>query len=109
MTTFLVVVLVVLLLVAALRLASTANRLDRLHIRTEAAWAGLEGALSRRVAAPRAAAAAGAFPGSDADRLRQLASVADRADRPARADAENDLSRALATQAPVLEAERAAG
>ena len=108
MTTFVVVVLVVLLLVAAARLASTANRLDRLHIRTEAAWAALEGALSRRIVATRAAAAAGAFPGGDAERLRHLTSLADRADRRSRADAENDLSRALATQPPVLEAALAA-
>ena len=108
MTTFVVVVLVVLLLVAAGRLASTANRLDRLHIRTEAAWAALEGALSRRIVATRAAAAAGAFPGPDAERLRQLTSLADRADRRARADAENDLSRALAGEPQVLEPELAA-
>jgi 8-oxo-dGTP pyrophosphatase MutT (NUDIX family) len=108
MTTFVVVLLVVLLLVAAARLASTANRLDRLHIRTEAAWAALEGALSRRIVATRAAAAAGAFPGPDADRLRQLTSLADRADRRSRADAENDLSRALATEPPVVEPELAA-
>lgn len=108
MTTFVVVVLVVLLLVAAARLASTAKRLDRLHIRTEAAWAALEGALSRRIVATRAAAAAGAFPGPDADRLRQLTSLADRADRRARADAENDLSRALAGEPPVVEPELAA-
>lgn len=102
MTTFVVVVLVVLLLLAALRLSSTANRLDRLHVRTEAAWAALEGALSRRIVATRAAAAAGAFLGPDADRLRTLTSVADRADRSLRADAENDLSRVLAAQPPVL-------
>lgn len=108
MTTFVVVVLVVLLLVAAARLSSTANRLDRLHVRTEAAWAALEGALSRRIVATRAAAAAGAFPGPDADRLRQLTSLADRADRRTRADAENDLSRALAKAPPVLEPELAA-
>lgn len=108
MTTFVVVLLVLLLLVAAARLASTANRLDRLHIRTEAAWAALEGALSRRIVATRAAAAAGAFPGPDAERLRQLTSAADRADRRTRADAENDLSRALASQPPVLEPDLAA-
>ena len=100
--TLLVVVLVVLLLVAALRLWSTAARLDRLHVRTEAAWAALEGALSRRIVATRAAAAAGAFPDPDADRLRRLTDAADRADRVHRADAENDLSRVLGAQpAPI--------
>lgn len=101
MTTVVVVVLLVVLLLAALRLWLTANRLDRLHVRTEAAWAALEGALSRRIVATRAAAAAGAFSGPDADRLRQLTRQADRAVRAHRADAENDLSRALATQPPV--------
>ncbi len=108
MTTFVVITLVVLLLVAAARLWSTANRLDRLHVRTEAAWAALEGALSRRIVATRAAAAAGAFSGPDAHLLRQLTRQADRADRAGRADAENDLSRALATQPPVVEPELAA-
>ena len=51
MTTVVVVVLVFLLLVAALRLWTTANRLDRLHVRTEAAWSALEGALARRIVA----------------------------------------------------------
>ncbi|MET3806395.1 8-oxo-dGTP pyrophosphatase MutT (NUDIX family) [Nakamurella sp. UYEF19] len=101
MTTIVVVVLLVVLLLAALRLWLTANRLDRLHVRTEAAWAALEGALSRRIVATRAAAAAGAFSGPDADRLRQLTRQADRAGRATRADAENDLSRALSTQPPV--------
>ena len=59
MTTAVVVVLVVLLLFAALRLWITANRLDRLHVRTEAAWSALEGALARRIVATRAVAAAG--------------------------------------------------
>ena len=59
MTTVVVVVLVVLLLFAALRLWITANRLDRLHVRTEAAWSALEGALARRIVATRAVAAAG--------------------------------------------------
>ena len=59
MTTTVIVLVVVLLLVAALRLWLTANRLDRLHVRTEAAWVALEGALSRRVVAARAMAAAG--------------------------------------------------
>lgn len=103
MTGLVVVILLVVLLVAALRLWLTANRLDRLHVRTEAAWAALEGALSRRIVATRAAAAAGAFAPPDADRLRQLTRQADQADRRHRADAENDLSRALAALPPVTE------
>ena len=108
MTTVVVVVLLVVLLIAAFRLWLTANRLDRLHVRTEAAWAALEGALSRRIVATRAAAATGAFSEGDGDRLRQLTRQADRADRAHRADAENDLSRALAAQPPVIEADLAA-
>jgi 8-oxo-dGTP pyrophosphatase MutT (NUDIX family) len=107
-TTALFVVLLVVLLLATLRLWITANRLDRLHVRTEAAWAALDGALSRRIVATRAATAAGAFAGGDADRLRHLTSQADRSDRRSRADAENDLSRALADQPPVVESELAA-
>src|ERR1700712_4944074 len=106
--TTVVVVLLVVLLIAAFRLWLTANRLDRLHVRTEAAWAALEGALSRRIVPTRAAAAAGAFPGPDGDRLRQLTRQADRADRAHRADAENDLSPALASQPPVTAADLAA-
>ena len=97
MTTFVIVLVVLLLLVAALRLWITANRLDRLHVRTEAAWVGLEGALSRRVVATRAVAAAGGLDPERSALLRGLARQADSADRAHRADAENDLSRALAT------------
>lgn len=108
MTTFVVVVLVVLLLVAALRLWITANRLDRLHVRTEAAWSALEGALARRVVATRAVAAAGGLDSEQSEHLRRLADVADRVDRTHRADAENDLSRALATMPAVTEPDLAA-
>ncbi len=103
MTTAVVIVLVALLLFAALRLWITANRLDRLHVRTEAAWFALEGALARRIVATRAVAAAGGLDAERADQLRHLADVADRADRPHRADAENDLSRALSTMPAVPE------
>ncbi len=97
MTTAVVIILVVLLLFAALRLWITANRLDRLHVRTEAAWSALEGALARRIVATRAVAAAGGLDDLQAEELRRLADVADRADRRHRADAENDLSRVLST------------
>ena len=103
MTTTIVVLLVVLLLFAALRLWITANRLDRLHVRTEAAWSALEGALSRRVVAARAVAAAGGLPPAQATELRRVADAADRSDRPHRADAENDLARALTLLPPPAE------
>ena len=108
MTTVIVVVLVLLLLIAALRLWLTANRLDRLHVRTEAAWSALEGALARRIVATRAVAAAGGLDQGQAEQLRRLADVADHADRAHRADAENDLSRALSTIPAASEPELAA-
>ena len=108
MTTVVVVVLIVLLLFAALRLWITANRLDRLHVRTEAAWSALEGALARRIVATRAVAAAGGLGQPESDRLRRLTDVADNADRAHRADAENDLSRALSTMPATAEPELAA-
>jgi len=107
-TTFIVVVLIVVLLFAALRLWITANRLDRLHVRTEAAWSALEGALARRIVATRAVAAAGGLGQEESDQLRRLADVADNADRAHRADAENDLSRALSTVPATAEPELAA-
>ena len=45
MSTWIIVAVIVVLLVIALRLWMTANRLDRLHIRTNAAWVALDGAL----------------------------------------------------------------
>lgn len=96
MTTTVIVIVVVLLLIAALRLWITANRLDRLHVRTQAAWVAMEGALSRRIVASRAVALAGGLDPERAAVLRGLARKADSADRAHRADAENDLSRALA-------------
>lgn len=95
MTVFLVAVVVVLLLAAALRLWLTANRLDRLHVRTEAAWAALDGAMARRIVAAKAIAAAGGLEPERAALLRGLARQADSANRDFRADAENDLTRAL--------------
>ncbi len=103
MNTAVVILLSVVLLAAALRLWITASRLDRLHVRTEAAWSALEAALARRIVATRAAAAAGAFPDADTAELRRLTRRADGADRAHRAEAENELSRALATQPLVAE------
>ena len=108
MTTVVVVILVALLLFAALRLWITANRLDRLHVRTEAAWSALEGALARRIVATRAVAVAGGLAHPQSDELRRLADLADNMSRDHRADAENDLSRALATMPPATEPDLAA-
>jgi 8-oxo-dGTP pyrophosphatase MutT (NUDIX family) len=92
-----VVVLVVLLAAALVFgpwLVRTANRLDRLHIRTDAAWAGLDAALARRAVVTRAVAAV--LPPSRGDRLRSAADHAELAARGDREDAENELSRLLA-------------
>jgi 8-oxo-dGTP pyrophosphatase MutT (NUDIX family) len=68
----------------------TANRLDRLHVRTDAAWAALDAALARRAVVTRAVAAVCGKP--------ELRAAADRAERSTRSDreaAENRLSALL--------------
>ena len=92
-------VLVVILLVVLVLgpwLLGTATRLDRLHIRTDAAWAGMDASLARRAVVIRAVAAAGCLPQPTADALRAAADRAELADRAEREAAENDLSRLLA-------------
>jgi hypothetical protein len=85
----------VLLLVWAVTLCITrARRLDRLHVRMDAARAGLQVALQQRWAAADLAVAAPGDPGGAALRAAvALARGADAADREA---AENTLGRALA-------------
>ena len=88
----------------------TANRLDRLHVRTDAAWAGLDASLARRAVVTRTVA-----PVLDPDVATMLRNVADRAERAPRAEreaAENELSGLLAdldrgVLPPVLAAELA--
>jgi len=91
--------LLVALLVLALLLGPwallTANRLDRLHVRTDAAWAALDAALGRRAVVARAVAAAADLDPATAERLRAAADRAERAGRPDRESAENELSRLL--------------
>ncbi len=108
MVTTIIVIIVILLLAAAFRLWLTANRLDRLHVRTQAAWAALDGALSRRIVAARALAAAGRLTADRAARLHRLADAADTAARADRDDAETALSRALASIPPEQQGELAA-
>ncbi|MPZ80054.1 MAG: NUDIX domain-containing protein [Actinophytocola sp.] len=83
-------------LVLGLWLAATANRLDRLHVRTDAAWAALDAALARRAVVARAVAAAAALDGVDADKLRAVAERAEQMERSEREEAENALSLQLA-------------
>jgi 8-oxo-dGTP pyrophosphatase MutT (NUDIX family) len=95
--TALLAALVVLVVIAlVVWLAATANRLDRLHVRTDAAWAALDAALARRAVVARAAAAAIRLDNVGADRLRAEAERAEVAPREEREQAENQLSFQLA-------------
>jgi 8-oxo-dGTP pyrophosphatase MutT (NUDIX family) len=82
----------------------TANRLDRLHVRYDLSWQALDSALARRAVVARAVAAnaySGAPEGnSAAKQLAALADAAERAPRQAREACENKLSAALATVDP---------
>ncbi|GAA0592795.1 hypothetical protein GCM10010174_04880 [Kutzneria viridogrisea] len=75
-----------LVLVVGLWAVRTANRLDRLHIRTDAAWAALDSALARRAVVARLAD----------PRLRAAADAAESAPRGEREAAENELGGLLA-------------
>lgn len=110
-TTILVLAFVVAVLVAAGVWAyGTANRLDRLHVRSDRSWQSLDAALARRAVVARAVAAAvvptgyafgsGPPPELDGQRLAALADRAERADRAHREPAENQLSAALAAVPP---------
>ncbi|WP_199440130.1 NUDIX hydrolase [Umezawaea beigongshangensis] len=88
----------------------TANRLDRLHVRTDAAWAALDAALARRAVVTRAVVASVRVNADVSDVLRGAADRAERAGRGDREAAENELSRLLgaldrAVLAPALAAE----
>lgn len=87
-------VVVIALLLGAL-LVATANRLDRLHVRTDSAWAALDAALARRAVVARAVASAGTTMPLSA-RIRAAADAAESASRPEREVAENELTRLLA-------------
>jgi 8-oxo-dGTP pyrophosphatase MutT (NUDIX family) len=92
-TALVVVVLVAMIIVW---LAATANRLDRLHVRTDAAWAALDAALARRAVVARAVAAAIRLDDVGADRLRAEAERAETSRREDREEAENRVSLQLA-------------
>lgn len=93
MTTLLAIVALVVL---TLYVSWTANRLDRLHTRVDAAWAALDAQLLRRAAAVRVLAAQlGAERGQA---LERAARAALEAEPEAREERENALSWALAAQ-----------
>ncbi|WP_285505826.1 NUDIX domain-containing protein [Actinokineospora sp. NBRC 105648] len=90
---WIVVVAFGLLVLVGTWLVSVANRLDRLHVRTDAAWAALDAALARRAVVARTVA--GVIDPDPGDRLRVLAERAEHAARPDRETAENALTREL--------------
>ncbi|GAA3013556.1 NUDIX hydrolase [Actinokineospora diospyrosa] len=83
------------LVLVGIWLVGVANRLDRLHVRTDAAWAALDAALARRAVVARAVS--GGIDPLAGDRLRVLADRAEHAARPDREPAENALTRELAS------------
>ena len=87
----LVVVLAVLLVGLVAWCVFRANRLDRLHVRTDAARAALLAALERRAVVARAIATH-----TGDDDLRRAAAAAEAAPLPARETAENRLGRLIA-------------
>ncbi|MEV0946463.1 NUDIX domain-containing protein [Rhodococcus sp. NPDC049939] len=94
--TILVLVLVVaVLIVIGLWAYGTANRLDRLHVRSDLSWQALDAALARRAVVVRAAVAALDSP--EGQSLAALAVQAERSDRDERESAENALSSALSS------------
>lgn len=107
MITFSATAVLVLALVAAIVLAlgvwaySTANRLDRLHVRTDLSWQALESALARRAVVARSVAMSLTGPvsepgcGEQAKRLVTLADRSERVGRQEREAVENQLSAAL--------------
>ncbi|MCT7659610.1 NUDIX hydrolase [Mycobacterium deserti] len=102
--TWVVVVSLVVLLLALLAVGAwayqTANRLDRLHVRYDLSWQALDGALARRAVVARAVAVDAYGRAPEGKRLAALADAAERARRPAREAAENELTAALAAVDP---------
>jgi 8-oxo-dGTP pyrophosphatase MutT (NUDIX family) len=89
-------ILLVVALVVGPVLLGTAHRLDRLHIRTDSAWAGLDAALARRAVVTRAVAAAGCLDPNDSAVVRDAAIRVEAVDRADREAAENELTGLLA-------------
>ncbi|KWX66374.1 NUDIX domain-containing protein, partial [Mycobacterium sp. NAZ190054] len=96
----LIAVLVAVILLTAGWAYQTANRLDRLHVRYDLSWQALDAALARRAVVARAVAVEAHGGGPEGRRLAALADAAERASRPSREAAENELSAALARVNP---------
>jgi hypothetical protein len=89
----LVAIVVVLM---GLWLVATANRLDRLHVRTDAGWAALEAALARRAVVARSVALALAVPALSSQ-LRATSEAAESAQWADREAEENELTSVLSS------------
>ena len=96
-----VVAVVVLVVLLATYITWTAQRLDRLHARVDAAWAALDAQLVRRAAAARALALV-LPPGPAAEALERAATGSLAGGPVAREAVENDLSRALHAVLPTV-------
>jgi 8-oxo-dGTP pyrophosphatase MutT (NUDIX family) len=96
----LIVVLLVVLSLVGTWAIRTAHRLDRLNVRYDLSWQALDGALARRSVVARAVAIDAYGGAAQGRRLAALADAAERAPRPARETAENELSTALAVVDP---------
>ncbi|NLG56045.1 MAG: NUDIX domain-containing protein [Rhodococcus sp.] len=95
LTIIVVAILAVAILLFGLWAYGTANRLDRLHVRSDLSWQALDAALARRAVVVRAIAAD--LPAGEAKPLAALADHAERVDRSEREVAENTLSSAVST------------
>ncbi|MDT5150277.1 MAG: hypothetical protein QOI01_2010 [Mycobacterium sp.] len=104
MITWIVVIalalLAAVLLVGGVWAFQTANRLDRLHVRYDLSWQALDGILARRAVVARAVATDAYGNAAAGRQLASLADAAERAPRNARESAENELSAALASVDP---------
>ncbi|WP_072801946.1 NUDIX hydrolase [Rhodococcoides yunnanense] len=95
LTILILAVVAAVILVVGLWAYGTANRLDRLHVRSDLAWQSLDAALARRAVVARAVSAATRDRLDESKHLAALADAAERADRDIREDAENAVSVAL--------------
>jgi 8-oxo-dGTP pyrophosphatase MutT (NUDIX family) len=105
MTWPVVAIVLIMVLLVALALVGTwairtAHRLDRLNVRYDLSWQALDSALARRSVVARAVASDAYGGAVQGRRLAALADAAERAPRPARETAENELSTALAVVDP---------
>lgn len=100
MLTLFLVAVGLFILWGGLRLWLTANRLDRLHIRTQAAWLALEAALARRIAIVRTLALLETMDTVASKELLAAAATADTAPVAQRARVESHFSNVIEQHLP---------